>query len=86
MKRYMSGVFRHSDIWHNWKKRERKRKNLIRLGVNATDAFRWSRIRKGGRAVAQSPILVTTITLERLAKRGYGSMTEYYTKHRFIPY
>ena len=73
-------------IWHNWKKRERKRKNLIRLGVNATDAFRWSRTRKGGWAVAQSPILVTTITLERLAKRGYESMTEYYTKHRSIPY
>jgi hypothetical protein len=73
-------------IWHNWKKRERKRKNLLRLGVNATDAFRWSRTRKGGWAVAQSPILVTTITLERLAKRGYESMTEYYTKYRSIPY
>ena len=40
----------------------------------------WSRTRKGGWAVAQSPILVTTITLERLAKRGYESMLDYYLK------
>jgi group II intron reverse transcriptase/maturase len=71
-------------IWHDWKKRERKRKNLIRLGVNSTDAFRWSRTRKGGWAVAQSPILVTTITLERLNKRGYESLYSYYQTHRSI--
>jgi len=35
-------------IWHHWKKRERKRKNLIRLGVSHKDAFRWSRSRLGG--------------------------------------
>ena len=34
----------------------------------------------GGWAVAQSPILVTTITLERLRKRGYESMLEVYQK------
>lgn len=73
-------------IWHNWKKRERKRKNLIRLGVNQTDAFRWSRTRKGGWAVAQSPILVTTITLERLKKRGYESMFSYYRLHHSYSY
>jgi group II intron reverse transcriptase/maturase len=67
-------------IWHQWKKRERKRKNLIRLGVDHHHAFVWSRTRKGGWAVAQSPILVTTITLERLRKRGYESMLDYYFK------
>ncbi len=65
-------------IWHHWKKPERKRKNLIRLGVCPDDAYAWSRTRKGGWAVAQSPILVTTITLERLKKRGYVSLLEYY--------
>jgi group II intron reverse transcriptase/maturase len=40
-------------LWHHWKKRERKRKNLIRLGVSPRDAFRWSRSRKGGWAIAQ---------------------------------
>ncbi len=67
-------------IWHHWKKPERKRKNLIRLGVDQEHAYAWSRTRKGGWAVAQSPILITTITLERLHKRGYESMLGYYEK------
>jgi group II intron reverse transcriptase/maturase len=67
-------------IWHDWKKPERKRKNLIRLGVDQRHAYAWSRTRMGGWAVAQSPILVTTVTLERLRKRGYELMLDYYSK------
>jgi RNA-directed DNA polymerase len=67
-------------IWHDWKKLERKRKNLIRLGIPFGQAYAWSRTRMGGWAVAQSPILRTTITLERLRKRGYKSLMEYYLK------
>lgn len=67
-------------IWHDWKKPERKRKNLIRLGVDQDHAYAWSRTRKGGWAVAQSPILGTTITLKRLAKKGYESLLEHYQK------
>ena len=67
-------------IWHHWKKPERKRKNLIRLGVDQSHAYQWSRTRMGGWAVAQSPILITTITLERLRKRGYVAMLSIYEK------
>lgn len=67
-------------IWEAWKKPERKRKKLIRLGIHNGQAYAWSRTRMGGWAVAQSPILVTTITIERLAKRGYESMLSYYEK------
>lgn len=67
-------------IWHDWKKPERKRKNLIRLGVDPDHAYQWSRSRMGGWAIAQSPILITTVTLERLAKRGYEAMTTHYSK------
>lgn len=63
-------------IWHHWKKPERKRKNLIRLGVDQGDAYAFSRSRKGGWAIAQSPILGTTITISRLKRRGYISMLE----------
>lgn len=66
-------------IWHDWKKPDRKRKNLIRLGVAQENAYAWSRTRKGGWAVAQSPILITTITLKRLEKRGYEAMLTHYT-------
>jgi group II intron reverse transcriptase/maturase len=37
----------------DWKKPERKRKNLIRLGVDQAHAYSWSRTRMGGWAVAQ---------------------------------
>lgn len=67
-------------IWHHWKKPERRRKNLIQLGVDPVHAFQWSRTRMGGWAVAQSPILVTTITLDRLRKRGYEALLTYYEK------
>jgi len=70
-------------IWTDWKKPERKRKNLIRLGVGQVQAYQWSRTRMGGWATAQSPILKTTITLEKLRLRGYESMLEYY--HRLQP-
>ena len=61
-------------------KPERKRKNLIRLGVEQEMAYQWSRSRMGEWAIAQSPILVTTITLKRLCKRGYESLLTYYEK------
>jgi RNA-directed DNA polymerase len=67
-------------IWHDWKKLDRKRKNLIRLGIPKGQAYAWSRTRMGGWAVAQSPILVTTITLKRLVQRGYEPMLSYYEK------
>jgi len=65
-------------IWEDWKKPERRRKSLMRLGIHNGQAYAWSRTRMKGWAVAQSPILVTTITLERLVKRGYESMIMYY--------
>lgn len=67
-------------IWADWKKPERKRKNLIRLGADHYHAYVWSRTRKGGWAIAQSPILGTTVTVKRLQQRGYESMLDYYVK------
>jgi len=70
-------------IWHYWKKPERKRKNLIRLGIDQNQAYAWSRTRMGGWRVAQSPILGTTITIARLKQRGYLSLMEYYKIVKF---
>ena len=61
-------------IWHHWKKPNRKRKKGVQQGM----AYAWSRTRMGGWAVAQSPILGTTITIQRLEKRGYVSMISMY--------
>ncbi len=67
-------------IWHDWKKPERRRKNFIRLGIDQDHAYAWSRTRMGGWRVSQSPILLTTITLSRLEKKGYESILDYYIK------
>jgi len=34
-------------IWYQWKKLERKRKNLMSLGVDHHHAYVWSRTRMG---------------------------------------
>jgi group II intron reverse transcriptase/maturase len=65
-------------IWHHWKKAERRRKSLIRLGKSAVIARKWSHTRLGSWATARSPILKTTITNARLARRGYESMLTLY--------
>ena len=63
-------------IWHHWKKPNKKMRSLIRLGIPTGQAYAWSRTRMGGWAVAQSPILGTTITIKALKKRGYFPMAE----------
>jgi RNA-directed DNA polymerase len=67
-------------IWKQWKKPERRRKNLIRLGLDLEHAYSHSRSRMGTWAVACSPILKTTITGERLQMRGYVPLFTYYQK------
>ncbi|MBP2831275.1 group II intron reverse transcriptase/maturase [Aquimarina sp. U1-2] len=69
-------------IWHYWKKPEKKRRSLIRLGISSDQAYAWSRTRMGGWAVAQSPILRTTVTLKRLEQKEYLSVTKYYLQIR----
>jgi len=71
-------------IWHHWKKPEKKRRSLIRLGVKPEMAYAWSRTRMGGWRVAQSPILGTTITLERLQKHGYIDWLNYYHQRKSL--
>lgn len=65
-------------IWHHWKRPRRRATNLTRLGVPGDMAWKWAYSRMGGWAVSCSPILGTTITLDRLKRRGYISFLEYY--------
>ncbi|WP_236976649.1 hypothetical protein [Membranihabitans maritimus] len=55
------------------------------MGLDQDRAYAWSRTRMGGWRIAQSPILVTTVTIERLKARIYLSMVEYYQQVRSIP-
>jgi len=54
------------------------------LGIKQGQAYAWSRTRMGGWAVAQSPILGTTITIKRLKMKGYISLSEYYKRLSII--
>jgi len=65
-------------IWKQWKKPDRRMRAFRQLGVEPGKAYAWSRSSMGGWAIAQSPIMRTTVTEQRLAKRGYQSFTKYY--------
>jgi len=65
-------------IWKAWKKPNRRMRAFRQLGIEAGIAYSWSRSRMGGWAIAQSPMMRTTVTAERLAKRDYQSFTKYY--------
>jgi RNA-directed DNA polymerase len=55
-------------------------RRLTLRSISKHHAYAWIRTRMGGWRVAQSPILITTITLTRLQKKGYESMLDYYFK------
>ncbi|MFH1118499.1 MAG: hypothetical protein V1775_01665 [Bacteroidota bacterium] len=56
--------------------------NLIRPGVPERTAWQWAHSRMGGWAISCSPILITTITLDRLKQRGYRPFLDYYIEIR----
>lgn len=58
-------------IWKSWKCIRKRIRNLKRLGLPEWLAVKWGFTRRGGWHVVQSPILQTTITNERLQKRGF---------------
>ena len=78
-------------IWKHWKKPNRRMRAYRQMGVNAGMAYAWSRSRMGGWAVAQSPMMRTTVTLNRLSKAGYISFNDTYQsvspifENRLIP-
>lgn len=70
-------------IWHDWKRPKKRKQSLIKLGVKPRLAGQYANTRMGGWAVAQSPILKTTITEKVLQKKGYISFTDYYLSLKF---
>jgi group II intron reverse transcriptase/maturase len=73
-------------IWKQWKKPNKRWRSFIRLGVSYGIAYSWSRSRMGGWAIARSPIMRTTVTNDRLQKRGYLSFSVQFSKsYRTVP-
>lgn len=68
-------------IWKSWKRLRTRIKNLKRLGVPLWLAIKWGLNRKGGWHIVNTPILKTTITMERLKQRGFIPMSEIFVRY-----
>ena len=71
-------------IWKSWKRIRTRIRNLIKLGVPQWQAIKWGFTRKGGWHIVQSPILQTTITNERLQKRGFVPTANIYKRFSHV--
>lgn len=69
-------------IWKQWKQIGTKLANLIKLGVTKSKAWEWANTRKAYWRTANSFILATTLTVERLRRAGYVFFADYYQKVR----
>lgn len=67
-------------IWKQWKRPKRRLRAFRQLGVDQSWARRFAYSRKGGWAIACSPIMGTTVTEDRLRLSGYIPFLEYYLK------
>ena len=65
-------------IWKQWKKIATKGRNLMKLGIPESQAWRWANTRKSYWRIAGSAVLKVSITNERLARRGYVDISEKY--------
>ena len=67
-------------IWKKWKTAKNRRKNLIKLGMDKYNAYKYSHTSKGAVRIAYSWILTTTITNKRLERFGLLSCVQHYSK------
>jgi RNA-directed DNA polymerase len=65
-------------IWKQWKRIRTRYTMLRKLGLNHNSAFMFACTRKGYWRIANSPILKSTITDNRLRKTGYTFFSDYY--------
>jgi len=71
-------------FWKQWKRIRTKFTNLIKLGVKKSKAWQWSNTRNSYWRTANSFILKTTISTERLRKAGYVFISDYYQQVRIV--
>lgn len=69
-------------IWKQWKRIKTKLRNLIKLGVKKPKAWEWANTRKSYWHTANSFILNTTITTDKLRQAGYIFLSDHYQKVR----
>ena len=69
-------------FWKQWKRVGTKQANLIKLGIAKSKAWEYANTRKGYWHVANSWILSTSVTNDRLRDAGYLLLTDCYLNAR----
>jgi group II intron reverse transcriptase/maturase len=69
-------------FWKQWKRISTKQANLIKLGITKSKAWEYANTRKGYWHIANSWILSTSVTNDRLRDAGYLSLTDCYLNAR----
>ena len=67
-------------FWKKWKRVRTRWRNLLKLGVSNSNAGILACSRKGYWRIADSPILKTALSNQRLEKAGFQFFNSYYRK------
>ena len=67
-------------IWKQWKKTRTKYKNLRKLGISHSGAYKVANTSKGYWRAVEGVIVKTALTNERLKQSGYVFFSDYYQK------
>lgn len=65
-------------FWKQWKKIKTKHDNLVKLGIDNENAWRWANSRKGYWRISDSQVLHLSLTNKYLASVGYDDILERY--------
>lgn len=69
-------------FWKQWKRISTRQANLSKLGIARPKAWEYANSRKGYWHIANSWVLSTSVTNERLKEAGYLSLTDCYLNAR----
>lgn len=69
-------------LWKQWKRISTKQANLVKLGIDKYKAWEYANTRKGYWHIANSWILSTSVTNQRLREAGYLFLTDGYLNAR----
>lgn len=69
-------------LWKQWKRTSTKQANLVKLGIAKSKAREYANTRKGYWHIANSWILATSITNQKLREAGYLFLTDCYLQVR----
>lgn len=69
-------------LWKQWKRVRTRQSNLIKLGIAKSKAREYANTRKGYWHIANSWILSTSVTNDRLKQAGYVFLTDCYLNAR----